>query len=64
MHRPVVTQHQTLAVLDARCAPARSPWPSSVLTLAANTIATMPGIVPMMQHRHSDSTVAMIAQAR
>ncbi len=60
---PVATQHQVLALLDARRAPSRSPWFSSVLTLLENTIATMP-TRPSGQHRQVARTVAMIDHAR
>ena len=63
MARPVATQHQVLALAEARWAPSKSPAASRLLTLAANTIATMP-TRPSGQHRQVASTVAMIAQAR
>src|SRR5690606_21084151 len=63
MARAVVTQHQVLALAEARRAPSMSPWLSSVLTLLENTIATMP-TRPSGQHRQVASTVEMIDQAR
>src|SRR5690606_14176083 len=63
MASAVATQHQVLALAEARRAPSMSPRSSSELTLLENTMATMP-IRPSGQHRQVASTVAMIDQAR
>ena len=60
--RPVVIQHHSFARRDATHAPASSPAASLVLTCAANTMATMPGIVPTMQQNSTEAIVMRIAQ--
>src|SRR5690606_11875386 len=62
MASAVATQHQVLAVAEARRAPSRSPRLSAELTLLENTIATMPSR-PSGQHRQVARMVEMIDQA-
>ena len=46
------------------CQYCAEPLPSAELTFDENTMATMPGIVPITQHRQSDRIVTTIDQAR